>query len=478
MGTDIHPNYLIPSIHFLNQFYQVPKHSSSHYYLHILKIIKKEKINIVLPIFDADQILFYPENEDLKKLNVISLGTPFETLKIYKNKNTMFDFLKNYSFKIPKILQKENLNLNQNYFIKPIDGFGSKNTQVLKGKEILKLNTQNYIIQELLLKPEITLECFYYNKQIKTIARERIEVKSGVCVKAKVFYHFDLEKIALKLAQTIQTPFYFNLQFMQNKQKEWILTDINLRFAAGMSLSHKVGWNAVLALHCILLNQKEKVLKCFPNKILPTFVVRYYEDVITKTEKECVAFDLDGTLLNSFNRHQIVLNDILKKYNFNIHTEKLIFHKRKGKSNVDFLIQNGINFKLAKTLQKEWIQNIENEKYLKYDDLYPQAIHLLEKYKKNYDLILITARQNKNNALKQIKNLNIQHYFKKVFVVSPKNAVFEKTNILKNENVILMFGDSEIDLQSSLAAQVDFKFLSHGFRNLNFMKKFLNKTKK
>ena len=74
VGVDINEQYLIPSCNYLDKFYQAPRSDSPEYYSFILKICKEENINYILPSFDIDQKLFYPENKDLLKLNIISLS--------------------------------------------------------------------------------------------------------------------------------------------------------------------------------------------------------------------------------------------------------------------------------------------------------------------------------------------------------------------------------------------------------------------
>ena len=475
IGADINPRYLVPSANLVDLFYQVPRQNEPHYYESILEICKDECVNVILPLFDADQQLFYPQNLDLQNNHILSLGTPKETLSIYQNKNAMFECLAKNHFEIPRIYTQITPDSNK-YFAKPKDGFGSFGAKILSGAEICDHKSRNnLIIQEICYAPEITLECFYFQGNISSIARERIEVKSGVCTKARIFYDNELESIALDFARLLKTPLYFNLQFMKNINDKFVITDINLRFAAGMSLSYASGWDAVSAIAKVLLGFDESaIFSTLQSNKSESFVVRAYSDIVTTNG--VVAFDLDGTLLNSANRHKIVLDDILRKFGLEINTADLFESKRSGKNTYSFLLDKGIAPNIAKKIHSIWIKNIECDKYLAFDSLYPNALNMLNQYAKNHNLILITARSRKTATLNQLKALNIDKYFKNIYIVSAKsNIAQEKAKYLKLENANLMIGDSEVDFEASKIANVAFRFVKSGFRSAEFMRDFMAK---
>ena len=468
VGADINEQYLIPTCNYLDAFYKVPYSSSPNYYETIIEICQKEKIDYILPSFDSDQKLFYPENEDLIKLNVKSFAVSLETLKIYDDKEKMNSFLNSNGFLTPKIFNQDEIEDNENYFIKPRNGVGSIGAKIETGFNIKKIeNAKDLLIQEICLEPEYTVECFNFNGVIRTITRERIASKAGVCTKTKIFNHIELENIVKDFVNKIDCPHCFNLQFMKNQNGDFVITDVNLRLAGGMSLSAAAGWDEISALAKIMLNKSEdKIFETLPEKIQPQYIVRAYTDIITKIEKPIIAFDFDGTLLDSRKRHQVVLNDILKEYNIGLDTSDLIEFKRNNKNNVDYLISKSINENLAKEIQTKWIDNIEIEEYLELDVLYPETIEILKKYSKDNDLILVTARNNENGLQNQIDKFDLRKYFKEIYVVnSGKNIRESKAEILKKENAIKFFGDTLSDKKSADDAGVEFEHFNEGFHS-------------
>jgi len=467
VGADINPRHLIATGVYLDAFYQVPLTKDVTYYPAILDICRQEKIDFLLPSFDADQMLFYPENQDLVGLGVRSLGTPQKSLPIYKNKAEMNAFLNQNQFPIPKIYTTSECEDETVYMAKPINGVGSLGAGLKTGAEIKKIeNVDNYIIQEQLFEPEITMECFYFNEQFSCVCRDRLATKAGVCTKARLFNNATLAEIGLQFAKTLATPFIFNLQFMRNKDGKYCITDVNLRTAGGMGLSYAAGWDEISALAKIMLGkQTDEAFETLPTVMPETYVVRANEDIVTQKAHPVVAFDFDGTLLDSRKRHQVVMDDILAQFGIQLDTSDLIEFKSNGKNNVDFLISKGIDEKKAKEIQQKWIENIEKEEYLALDVLYADAIEQLEKYKNaGYDLILVTARNNEQGLQNQLDKLNLRGYFKGVFVVkSGKEAVDQKAEILKAQRAILMVGDTRSDALSAQNAGVAFQFHENGF---------------
>lgn len=467
IGTDINKKWEIASCNYLDAFYRSPYSSDPSYYDFILNICKNEKIDYLLPSFDCDQFLFYPENKDLHNLNVKSLGVSKKTIDcFYTDKNKVNDFYARNGIPVPKTYNFNQLEADKEYFIKPKNGVGSVGAKKASKKDILD---DTYLIQEVCEPPEITLECFYDGKRLATVARKRIEAKNGVCTKAKLFHSEKLENIARRITTLLPLPYCFNFQFMKNTKGDFVVTDTNLRFAGGMSLSYCAGWDEVSAVAKILLN-RPNIFETLENIAGEKYVVRAYTDILTKTTRKKIAFDLDGTLLDSRKRHSFVMDDVLKKFGINIDTSDLVSFKSKGKNNVDFLCKKGLEKTLAEQIQKQWIQNIENEHYLKNDILYENVFSMLSKLSKNNDLYLLTARQDECAAIKQIKTLGIYDFFEEVIVVSPANASENKSRKLTENNISEFIGDTISDYNAAKSSGIDFYAVRHGFNDFSSIK--------
>lgn len=474
VGCDVNKEWLIPSSLYLDDFVQCPYSSEKDYYQFILDVCIKKRIEWLLPSFDTDQFLLSCDNPDLKKLGVKSFGIS-NNLNFYKDKIKTNLYLKSIGIPIPKVFDIKDIDNDTEYFVKPINGVGSSGASKKNGAEIKeKIAGTSYLIQEICFNPEYTLECFCYNKKLYSVCRERIASKSGVCTKARVFKNKILENYAKKLVEHIQVPYIFNMQFMKNSLNEYVCTDLNLRTAGGMSLSFAAGWDEVSAIARVMLNKSEsEIISTVDNDIQEQYVVRRYEDIVTKKINCRIAFDFDGTILDSRMRHNIVMADVLRRYGIKIDASTLVLFKSNGKTNLDWLKENGLSENIAQQVNSEWISVIEDEKYLKIDTLYPDVIDILKNLSKENDLYLITARNNKDACLNQIKTLGIGQFFNEVVIVPTcSETSLLKAEELKNRNIKYFIGDTESDCKAADIAKCKFYAVSYGFRSTKFLKKY------
>ena len=139
-----------------------------------------------------------------------------------------------------------------------------------------------------------------------------------------------------------------------------------------------------------------------------------------------IYIDFDGTLFNN-NKHYHKLINILKKYNIN---EEYINNltKKKHYKNLDTLAKEIID---KNNLDKSIINEINN---IYSDDLiYKDTLPFLEKYKEEYELILLTLG-NKKYQLKKINSTNISKYFKKIIITNKDKS---KLNIDYQNNIFI-----------------------------------------
>ena len=467
IGTDTNDVHLVPCAGMLDAFYKVPPSNSVGFLKEIEDVLKAERPDYILPSFDFDQRLFYNGAEILTRYGVCSLSTPAETLCVYEDKLRMFEAMKKVGLPVPKCFKYEEIVDNEEYFVKPLHGYGSKGAHKMLGYEILSNGKdERWIIQELCNRPEITMECFVYNNSFSFICRERLETKAGVCTKARVFKSPMLEKLGRRFAQTFKTPAFFNLQFMKTLCGKLVITDVNLRLAGGMGLSCAAGWDEVSAIARVMLGMPERdVMATLPEFVPEQYVVRVGDDHPTKVASMTVAFDLDGTLLDSRVRHCRVMEHVLKRRGVDLDVSDLVEYKRMGRNNIEYLVANGIELKIAKEIQRDWIDAIEENLYLDLDVLYADSKKLLMEYD-GWKRILLTARKNAAGVATTLQQLGIDNFFDKIFVVAPgESAAAEKANILVQEKALLFYGDTRSDCKAAVAADVPFKFRDCGFHS-------------
>lgn len=482
VGVDINQKWMVASSIYMDEYYQCPYSSDSTYYQFILDVCDREKVDFIIPLLDVEHVMFYKENPDLLNRKIISFGLSQDTICFFGggeistfNKSDVYKKFSEYGIKCPHTISENNEIVdNEQYFVKPIDGYGSIGVGLYEGVNIKNINLQKYIVQENCLQPEITIECFQYDGQISTIARERMASRAGVCVKTRVYHDSTLEDIVKKILQITTMPNYFNIQFMRNAQNEYVVIDANLRSAGGMSMSYTAGWNVVGALVSMMLNKtKEEIFENVKSLVEEQYIVRAYTDILTKKVKNKIAFDLDGTLLDSRQRHIKVMEDILKKHKIDLSAENLVIFKSDGFSNRDWLLSHNVLQEEVEDIVQEWIENIEASYYQQFDVLYPRTIPLLKQLSKNNDLYLITARNNRKLVYEKLRELGILTYFNDVCVVDPlDNPALKKSNFIQTYKIDAMIGDTEVDFNAALVAGIKFYATIDGFRSERFWRKY------
>lgn len=183
-----------------------------------------------------------------------------------------------------------------------------------------------------------------------------------------------------------------------------------------------------------------------------------------------IYLDLDGTLLDSSYRHELLLSDILEEMNIRCTLENYLSFKREGFSTRDYLIMKKISN--VDYIINEWIARIENEEYLKHDSLYPGIEIFLKDFSRKYSLKLLTARKEKERLTSGAVFKTISKYFMEVIIVNPNHASKEKAKVLmQDRDAVCFIGDTESDYEASNAAEVIFLATTYGFRSKKFWEK-------
>lgn len=465
IGVDTNRRELVAAAELLDAFYTVPASCERSFMPTVEKIVERERPDYALPLFDFDQFAFSSECDPFRRYGVKSLATPVETLKIYKDKLLTHAACRRAGVPVPRRYDVADVDVLGRYFVKPIHGSGSVGAKEMSGAEILALeNPQGVIVEEVCRKPERTLECFFFDGRLSSVCRDRLATKAGVCTKARVYKSPRLEEIARRFVGAFKVPSIFNLQFMENSEGQPVVTDVNLRTAAGMGLSLAAGWDEISAFAKVLLGRSvEDIFATLPDCIPEQFVVRTYVDKVTQSTPRTVAFDLDGTLVDSRARHRLVMDEILKRHGIALDVRDLVAYKAANRNNVEYLVSKGLAPGLAAAIQSEWIGAIESPAALAHDRLYPDAESLLASYD-GWRRILLTARTDAVALDEELSRLGLRYWFDEVIVVPPgKDASSAKAAALREKKALVFHGDTLSDRNAAQEADVPFKFHANGF---------------
>jgi len=179
-----------------------------------------------------------------------------------------------------------------------------------------------------------------------------------------------------------------------------------------------------------------------------------------------IFFDLDGTLIDSRLRLYLLFCEITlqKKLNFDDY-----WKLKRNKNDHKTILMNcfGYSENDCSDFEHKWLSLIEDKKYLYYDKPFFYTKEVLSKLKqRDIELYIVTARQNKKNAVDQILNFNLNPFFEDILVTERRKSKLDllKESISFSKEDILI-GDTGLDVITAKALGIKSIAVLSGFRN-------------
>jgi carbamoylphosphate synthase large subunit len=164
---------------------------------------------------------------------------------------------------------------------KPRAGWGSTGVRVLERPDQLAGLARDDVVQERCERPEVTIDAYRLDDgTVPALCRERIEVKAGVCVKARVFADAELSALAGAIGERLPLRGAFCFQVMR-RGGGWAVTDVNPRVGSGSRMSSAVGFDLPGAVVCGALGDDPRPLLRPPAG--ERWVVRQWREIVLST---------------------------------------------------------------------------------------------------------------------------------------------------------------------------------------------------
>ena len=128
-------------------------------------------------------------------------------------------------------------------------------------------------------------------------------------------------------------------------------------------------------------------------------------------------FDLDGTLVDASERLYKLFQFLVPESKL---TKKEYWDFKRDKVGHQMILERLFPNHSFDEFNKRWLGLIEAPEYLAMDSLYPDTIETLERLGQNCELVLLTARQSKENLFAELERLEIKKYFSKILVTEAK----------------------------------------------------------
>ena len=191
---------------------------------------------------------------------------------------------------------------------------------------------------------------------------------------------------------------------------------------------------------------------------------------MSSAKQNWFAFDWDGTLVDCRERQVAVLSEVLGRFSSAaVDLDAWWGRKREGMSTQQSLIAGGLT-PVARAVTGSWIAEVENERWLKLDVLFPQAVSALNLVlTQRFAPVVITARTNSERVRSQIRNSSVGKLVEDIWVVNPADAAQAKGELLLQNHVRIFVGDTESDFFAARTANAGFGAISSGQRSANYL---------
>lgn len=280
---DTNPRCLVTASVLSDKFVQAPPVGDPSFRDVIEDVIGRESITTYVPLLN-DEFSVACEIKD-KRPGLDVWATPLSAA-LASDKRKASSWLKSQHVVSPRTFDLSEIVPGENYFIKPVNGCGSRSAQAMVGRDLLKLPSDHFsgmLIQERCDGPEVTVDSFRDAKEdfCLAIARERLEVKSGVCTKARVYYDEAIQIYAKLIAVALNQHGLICFQLMR-KGDGWAVTDLNFRPGAGTAMTVAAGWDVISA--AFACRWGEEYRHFIEKKVTATdiFVTRQYAEFVTQ----------------------------------------------------------------------------------------------------------------------------------------------------------------------------------------------------
>lgn len=289
---------LAPALYFADKYYLVPKISDPNYINIIKEICLKENITGILSLIDPELSLLSLHINELKKLGVVYVGSPYNECERWFDKYSAAEFCMKNGIKMAKTFNnftdfESALNSGLVHFpfiIKPRRGSASLNINIVRNIDeatfVYKLN-KDVILQEFLFGKELGADVYIdliTRKIVSIFIKEKLLMRSGETDKSKSIKSDKIVEIITDLVQKTSLIGPIDIDIF-NVEGEYYISEINPRFGGGYPHAYECN-----------VNFPKLIIKNLQNKINEPNILDYEENVymMKHDSLEVVKFDSQG----------------------------------------------------------------------------------------------------------------------------------------------------------------------------------------
>ncbi len=234
---------------FVDQFCKIPSAQDSTYVSSLKSIIKKENVNIMLPMSETEISVLQPSQSEFQNLQWITAGN--EIVNLGLDKLLTARKIAELGLPVPwTINADEDLPKEYPCIVKSRFGSGSRTVYAVSNKEDaihLKGRVKNAIFQELLLPEDQEITCAVYRTidGRVTVLQMLRRLTGGFTGWAKVMDDPEIRDMCESIAVAFHLTGSMNVQLRRTLKGPRIF-EINPRFSSTVLMRHRLGFKDVI----------------------------------------------------------------------------------------------------------------------------------------------------------------------------------------------------------------------------------------
>jgi carbamoylphosphate synthase large subunit len=245
VAADTNPRELVAAAAIADGFLRVPTAEGPGYVEAMGAALHEHAIDTYIPIHDLDLIAAAGAAAEGAWPGVTVVGPSLAAAELCWDKLATAGALAAAGVRAPMTMSAADADASDGgpWMLKPRRGVGSVGVRPLDdlGGLAESERTPDVIVQERCLLPEVTIDAFASRGQAVTLCRDRVEVKAGVCTKARLFLDDELTRLATATASACRLRGTFCMQVMRDARDSWSVTDVNPRPGGATAMSVAVG---------------------------------------------------------------------------------------------------------------------------------------------------------------------------------------------------------------------------------------------
>ena len=234
-----------------NKAHRVPAVTSADYVPALLRIARREKIDLVIPLIDTELYKLAVARDKFSRFGCCAIISSPDVVRICRDKVSTFDFLTGHGIDTPQTWRgREVLNRRRHqfpYFLKPRKGSASKGNYVLHNRQDLEAlvpHVPDAIIQEYVNGVEHTLDVYtgFDGRPRCVVPRERVEVRGGEVTKARTVNHAGIIDTGVRVVEALaECMGLVTIQLFLTRRGRIAVIEVNPRFGGGVPLAIQAG---------------------------------------------------------------------------------------------------------------------------------------------------------------------------------------------------------------------------------------------